>query len=147
MDADIIVRLTGDCPLHDPEVVDHVVGKFLSLAPPAPYLSNALERTYPVGLDTEVFTRAALDEAAANADTDHEREHVCPYFYRPGSTVAHDKLHSDFSHLRWTLDTQADYQLIRTIFERLYPNKPAFSWHDVLALVTREPELLRVNVT
>src|SRR5690606_26586744 len=113
--AEIVVRLTGDCPLHDPEVIDHVVGAFLAPGRTAPYLTNARERTDPVGLDTEVFERTALDEAARLATEPFEREHVIPYFFRAGAEVLHDKLPSDFSHLRWTLDTVADYALIREI--------------------------------
>ncbi len=143
--ASVVVRLTGDCPLHDPQVIDEIVGEFLAPGRTAPLFTNARDRTYPVGLDTEVFEAAALHEAAAQAESPHAREHVTPHLYREGAEVVHVKLDADFSHLRWTLDTVEDYALIAAIFDALYPVKPTFGWLDVLALVTQRPELLTMN--
>lgn len=80
-DADVIVRITCDCPLIDPEVIDHVIG-LLAAEPPVDYCSNTLVRTYPIGMDTEVFTRAALARAHDEAVEPLEREHVTPYIYQ-----------------------------------------------------------------
>lgn len=144
--ADVVVRLTGDCPLHDPAVIDHVVGRFLKETPPSGYGNNTLRRTYPVGLDTEVMTFAALERAHREATSQHDREHVTPYLYRAPHEVLCVQLETDFSHLRWTLDTEADYQLIREVFRALWTQNSLFSWHDALDFVTRRPDLITFNV-
>ena len=143
--ADVIVRLTADCPMMDPALIDEAVER--RAAGGFDYLSNAGERTYPDGLDIEVFTRAALDEAAAKAHLPFQREHVTPYLrtdmyadvptgeFRVGGFAAP----ADFSHLRWTVDTPADLARVRAIVGGLPGN---YGWMDALALVTRRPELL-----
>jgi spore coat polysaccharide biosynthesis protein SpsF (cytidylyltransferase family) len=143
--ADVVVRLTGDCPLHDPGVIDEVVRHFLRAD--ADYVSNSLVPTYPDGLDVEVFSRTALDRAHREAQTPLQREHVTPYIHRfhdgPGPfRVEHHRGPADFSHLRWTVDEPADYEFVRQVFEALHPANPAFGWLDVVALVTRKPALL-----
>ncbi len=80
-EADVIVRITCDCPLIDPEVIDRVIEAF-EAAPPVDYCSNTLVRTFPIGMDTEVFTRAALERADSGATEPHEREHVTPHMYQ-----------------------------------------------------------------
>ncbi len=148
--ADVVVRLTGDCPLHDPDVIDETVGIMLSRLDEIDYASNSLQATYPDGLDVEVFTRAALDRAQREASTQLQREHVTPFIHRyqdgPGPfRVLHVHGRADFSHLRWTVDEPADYEFVRRIFDTLYPVRPDFGWLDVLALLTRQPELLTYN--
>ena len=113
-------------------------------------MCNSLQPTYPDGLDVEVFTSAALVRAEREATTALQREHVTPFIHRyhdgPGPfRVGHFKGPADFSHLRWTVDEPADYELVKEIFEALYPNKPEFGWMDVLALVTRRPDLIIKN--
>jgi spore coat polysaccharide biosynthesis protein SpsF (cytidylyltransferase family) len=146
--AEGIVRLTGDCPLHDPTVIDAVVECFLKNPKEYEYVSNVLPPTYPDGLDAEVFAFESLDQAYQKATTAMDVEHVTPYI-RQGA-LARGRLGNvsapaDFSHLRWTLDEKEDLELIRGIFEDLYPLKPDFGWLDVLAWQTREPNRFKVN--
>ncbi len=146
--ADAVVRLTGDCPLVDPEIVDNVVARFLK--GDVDFVSNTLTRTYPDGLDVEVFSRAALERADREARDPFLRMHVTPYIHGrlkdrlPWGqfTTAQVINPNDFSHLRWTLDEPEDL----AFFRRLLPGLPKdFGWLDVIALLTREPGLLRIN--
>ena len=143
-DADAVVRITADCPLIDPQVVDETIQVFQ--AEQADYASNVIPRTYPRGLDTEVFTMEALAWAWLEAREPHQREHVTPYLYEHPETfkIASAIARANFGHHRWTLDTAEDLQLIRAIYSR-FDNRDDFSWRDVLALVEREPELTHLN--
>ncbi|MBN2124747.1 MAG: glycosyltransferase family protein [Deltaproteobacteria bacterium] len=146
--ADVLVRLTGDCPLHDPEVVDAVVDCFLKAGQGVNYVSNVLPPTYPDGLDVEVFRFSALERAYLEAESDFDREHVTPPIRKAAGRegrMANCFGPADFSHLRWTLDEPEDYELIRRIFEEMYPQKGNFGWLDVLAWQTRLPERLAIN--
>jgi len=142
-DADAVVRLTADCPLHDPALIDAAVDAFTAMG--CDYLSNTLDPTYPDGLDVEVFTAEALARADAEATLPHQREHVTPYLHGDGFTARSFSGAADFSHLRWTVDEPADLAFVREVYAALYPENPAFSWLDVLALVTSRPELGSVN--
>lgn len=147
--AEVVVRITSDCPLIDPDVIDKTVTAFLEAKPD--YASNALERTYPRGLDTEVMSFTALSRAWQEARKPYEREHVTPYIYEHPDKF---KLLSvtgaaDFSSHRWTVDTAEDLEFVRTIYARFKAN-PAFSGRefsgrDVLDLLEREPELPEIN--
>jgi len=143
-DADAVVRITSDCPLIDPQLVDETIQAFEKQQ--ADYASNVIPRTYPRGLDTEVFTAEALAWAWLEAREPHQREHVTPYFYEhPGTfKIAAAAGDADFSGYRWTLDTLEDLDLIRAIYLR-FDNRDDFSWRDVLDLMEREPELSRLN--
>jgi spore coat polysaccharide biosynthesis protein SpsF len=145
--AEIIVRVTADCPVIDPQVIDEVVQAFIREG--ADFAANRLpppwKRTYPIGLDTEVCSFAGLERAWKEAGLQFEREHVMPFFYRVEGrfkvvVIDHDP---DCGAYRWTVDTQEDLQLLREIFRRFADD--TFSWLDVLALVEREPELARIN--
>jgi len=142
--AGVVVRVTADCPLIDPEVVDRVVLAFLDARPD--YASNTLTRTWPRGLDAEVFPAAALARAHREARLPYEREHVTPYFYghperfRLQSVTGPGRL----AHHRWTVDTPDDLRLIRTIYARLGPDG-TFSWRDAARLFDREPALADLN--
>lgn len=139
--ADIVVRLTGDCPLAEPTVIDRVVAAFRDNG--VDYASNVLPPTYPDGLDVEVFSFAALDHAWREARLPSEREHVTPYLY------THDELFrrinvaadADLSALRWTVDNVDDLDFVRRIYGLLYPGNPAFGMQDVLDCLARHPEL------
>ena len=146
LDADVIVRITSDCPLIDPGLVDLVVASFESAFPPVAYASNALERTYPRGLDVEVFSRSALEHAAAEATLPHEREHVTPYLYQHPQRFSLLSVRNpvDCSGYRWTVDTEADLELVRAIYARLGHDR-AFGWHEVMHLLEREPRLAAIN--
>ena len=142
--AEVIVRVTSDCPLIDPELADETIRAFLSQ--PADYASNALERTYPRGVDTEVFTIAALERAWREAIKPYEREHVTPYMYEHPESfrLLSVRAERDYSAYRWTLDTPEDLKLIRAIYSR-FEGRDGFGWRDVLALMEREPELAELN--
>jgi spore coat polysaccharide biosynthesis protein SpsF len=142
--AGAVVRVTSDCPLIDPKLVDETIRVFRDNR--ADYASNVFPRTYPRGLDTEVFTSAALERAWREAREPSEREHVTPFFYEHPeifrlSSVSGDV---DHSHYRWTLDTPEDLELLRAIYSR-FDNHGDFSWQDVIALMEREPDLAELN--
>ena len=146
--AQNIVRLTGDCPLIDPEVIDHTVAEFHRAQ--VDFAANRLPepwgRTYPIGLDTEVCSFEALAKAWQLADQPHQREHVMPYLYEDEGRfrvllVNHDP---DYGHLRWTVDTPADLRAVREIFRR-FGGRNDFSWHEVLDLYQQDPELAEIN--
>ncbi|HSB91264.1 MAG TPA: glycosyltransferase family protein [Anaerolineales bacterium] len=147
--ADIIVRITGDCPLIDSELIDETVGAFQSATPPVDFACNRLswDRTYPIGTDTEVCSRKALDEAWREADQPHQREHVMPYLYEHPERFRMIQVRSSdpsLGGLRWTVDEADDLAFVRQVYARL-GGREDFSWREVLDLVRREPELARIN--
>lgn len=146
-DADIVVRLTADCPLADPDVIDLVIQRFRGAAPACDYATNAIPRSYPAGLDAECFSRAALETAAREATDAYDREHVTPFLYRNPdrftllSVVAGVNLAAE----RWTLDEPGDFELIRRVLEALYPANPKFRMADALALLDANPDWRALN--
>ena len=144
--ADVVVRVTSDCPLIEPEVVDKVIAAFSS--GDFDYASNSLQRTYPRGLDVEVMTFDALARAWRKAEAAYQRTHVTPYLYqnpdsfRLLSVTAGEGL--DFSHYRWTVDTPQDLELVRRLYAGL-GNRGDFHWTEVLELLRRSPELSEIN--
>ena len=145
--ADVVVRITSDCPLIAPEVVDECVEAFLASGGDADYASNGFKRTYPRGLDTEVFGVGALEAAYHEATTPAEREHVTPFIWGQPQRfrlldVVDAENHSD---LRWTVDTPEDFELVSKIYGALYPKNPTFSYHDVLRLLVEHPEWSELN--
>ena len=145
--ADVIVRLTGDCPLLDPNVIDKVVATYLQLYPKIDYVSNTLERTYPRGLDTEVFSLESLKIADREATTETEREHVTSFIYGHPERfkLSSVKGEGDTSRFRWTVDTPDDFRLIETLLKAIYPQNPNFTLDDLLFLVQRNPEWQKIN--
>jgi spore coat polysaccharide biosynthesis protein SpsF len=143
-EADIVVRLTADCPLIDPEVIDRTVAEFF--AGSFDYASNSLVRTYPRGLDTEVLTRTVLETAWQEARLPYERTHVTPFFYQHPERfrLLSVECEQNCGHLRWTLDTPEDLTLLQTIYSRLGGND-SFRWTEVLDLFQREPGLAEIN--
>jgi spore coat polysaccharide biosynthesis protein SpsF len=144
VNADVVVRITSDCPVIDPEVTDATVHAFLDRH--ADYASNVLVRTYPRGLDTEVMTVQALERAWRESNKPHQREHVTPYIYENPSEF---KLHgiendTDCSRHRWTVDTPEDLELLRAIYER-FGGRDDFGWREVLKLVESDPSLAEIN--
>ena len=146
--ADIIVRLTGDCPLIDPLLVDQTIQALIDTR--ADFACNRLPppltRSYPIGLDVEVCTFTALKRAWQEAVEKHDREHVLPYLYEvPGRFKVVQLDHNeDLGSLRWTLDTPEDLQFLRAIVQRLGDHND-FTWLDVLEVVRREPQLMQIN--
>lgn len=143
--AEIVVRITSDCPLIDPVVVDKVIGHFLNID--CDYCSNSLKRTYPRGLDTEVFSFDVLAKAWREAKKDYEREHVTPYILENPEKfkLINVSNNIDLSHLRWTLDTNEDFEFIKAVYQKIYPEKHIFFMDDILELLKREPELIDIN--
>lgn len=142
--AGIVVRITSDCPLIDPEITDKTIEAFAKAH--ADYASNGLERSYPRGLDTEVISIDALARAWREAREPYEREHVTPYIYEHPEKfkVMSVKGDEDHSSHRWTLDTPEDLELIRAIYARL-TDHPDFGWRDILSVLDREPGLAEIN--
>jgi len=143
--ADTVIRVTGDCPLHDPEVIDEVVEHFRASA--CDYCSGP--SNYPEGLDTEVFTFAALKESWEKAQLPSEREHVTVYIRNHPELFriapAWTSGEGNASALHWSVDTEADFTFVVAVYNELYPKNPRFGKDDVLALLARQPELLDIN--
>jgi spore coat polysaccharide biosynthesis protein SpsF len=163
--AEAVVRVTSDCPLIDPGLIDRVVRAFQRYGPD--YASNVLHRTYPRGLDTEVVSFAALERACRQAAEPYQRIHVTPYLYQhPGcfrllsvtrwavaaispSTMVRPAARSQqpptgAAQYRWTVDTQEDLDFVREVYRRL-GNDESFRWTEVLDLLARDPALAELN--
>jgi len=140
-----VVRLTADCPLADPEVIDATVECFL--AGGYDYATNALDRTFPIGLDVEAFRFRCLEDAHREARTPDEREHVTPFMYGQPQRyrVGQYRHGADLSDLRWTVDDAGDYAFVSAVYAELYSRNPAFGWRDVLSLLDARPDLRRVD--
>jgi spore coat polysaccharide biosynthesis protein SpsF len=143
-DADVVVRITSDCPLIDPGVIDRTIEAFRSQ--PCDYASNFLERrTFPRGLDTEVISRSALERAWRDDVDPAWREHVTPFIYRNPALFRLVAVSNavDESHHRWSVDTADDYDLVGRIYAAL--GRSDFTWRDALALVEAYPDWGRLN--
>jgi len=141
-----VVRLTGDCPLVDPELLDEIVSYCIQNH--LDYATNALEPTYPDGLDVEVFRFSALEEAWREARLPSQLEHVTPYINRQPDKfkIGHYKSKLDLSYLRWTVDEEEDFVLVKTIYENLYPKNPIFTTSDVLQFLDQNPQWKTYNL-
>lgn len=141
--ADIVVRITGDCPLVDPVLVDQVISKFK--CGQLDYISNSYPPTYPDGLDVEVCSFAALEQAVNQTNEPFDREHVTPYLRKPGlfrqGVYSNDE---DLSGLRWTVDERTDFEVITSVFQAFSPDIH-FTWQQVLELQHEQPALFAAN--
>lgn len=182
--AEAVVRITADCPLIDPGVIDQVVEAFFNWGKPSPltplpggegswagwdFAANRLpppwKRTFPIGLDVEVCTFAALERAWREATQPYHREHVMPYLYEEERSVHVSTLQSpshlppfppnffrvlqvdhdpDYGFYRWTVDTAEDLQFVRHVYAH-FDNRDSFSWMEVLEFVQRHPEIAQIN--
>lgn len=167
--ADIVVRITADCPVIDPGLIDETVRLLLddSLNALSEFdfaatrLPPPWKRTYPIGLDVEACTFATLHQAWQKADQPYQREHVMPYIYdgvtlQPqtpklhvgisahGYRIAILQYESDYGALRWAVDTAEDLTLMREIYAR-FDGRDDFGWEEILALWEREPQLGQIN--
>lgn len=141
--ADVIVRITGDCPLVDPELVDEVIRRFKSAG--VDYFSNVSPPTYPDGLDIEVFTFRALEQASLATIEPYDREHVTPYLRESAKFKTASMQHNqDLSALRWTVDEPADFAVIEKVFQHFHP-RTDFSWGEVLDLQRQQPDIFNIN--
>ncbi|MGE5370806.1 MAG: cytidylyltransferase domain-containing protein [Solirubrobacterales bacterium] len=143
--ADLVVRITSDCPLIDPVITDSVIDAYSRGA--YSYVSNIGERSFPRGLDTEVFSFAALETAWRDARLPDEREHVTPFIRNHPERFPAFNLASpiDCSRYRWTLDTSDDWAFIKAIYQRLYQGNSYFEYEAVLRLLEQHPELAGLN--
>ncbi len=146
-DAATVVRLTSDCPLMDPALIDEAVNRFATAQPGCDYLSNMLEPSFPYGLAVEVMTADALLQASTEAHDPQEREHVTPFIYwRPQRfRLQSFTTTPSLSHHRWTVDTPEDFELVSRIISALYPQHPHFTVQDVLELLQRYPQWVKIN--
>jgi len=141
--AEVVVRITGDCPLVDPQLVDDCILHFLQAD--VDYLSNTSPPTYPDGLDVEVVRLDALRRALQESTLPFDHEHVTPYVRESGLfTTATYSHHENLSGLRWTVDDPEDFEVITQVFEHFAP-EIHFPWQDVLALSQSQPDLFAAN--
>jgi len=143
--ADHIVRITADCPLIDPGVIDAVIQRYRESK--ADYCANTLKETFPDGQDVEVFSFNALKIAWQNARLASEREHVTPYIRKHTEQfkLASFENPTDLSAKRWTLDEEKDFIVIKNILEALYPKNPLFTMDDVLKYLSENSDIEKIN--
>ena len=147
VDAELIVETSGDCALIDPGVIDQLIATFKCNS--VDYCSNTLFRTYPRGMDAQIFPVAVLAQVAELTEDPPDREHVSLYIYEHPErfrllNVA-SGLASEVADLRLTVDTPEDFDLVRLVYEELYPGNPEFNLSDMLDLFRRRPELRVIN--
>ena len=145
--ADVVMRITSDCPLIDPRVAAEVLA--LRIRENVDYACNNMPATWPLGLDCDALTFAWLDRAAREAKTPYDREHVTPYIRNhPESRKANFPCpESGVVQHRWTLDTQADLDFMRVLFPRLPPGPAGWDWRAPLALIAADPTLAHVDTS
>lgn len=142
--AEVVVRITADCPVIDPEVVDSVVAGFQA----GDYDLYSLAGEFPNGLDCAVLRRSALETAWREASLRSDREHVGPYIRRHPHRfkIGRHEIFKGLGHMRWTVDERRDYELLQEIYARLYvPGNAPFLTADILKLLEREPALVDIN--
>ena len=142
---DFIIRLTGDCPLFDHSLADELIDFFLKGG--YDYASNTIEPTYPDGLDIEIMKFSALETTWKEAVLPSDREHVTPYIRKNADKfkLGCMKYDVDLSYMRWTVDEPEDYLFITQVFSALYPEKPDFSWNEVLEFIKANPAIADLN--
>jgi len=148
--ADVVVKIPSDCPLIDPAIIDKVIGYFLEHKGLFDYVSNLHPASYPDGNDVEIMTMDALSDAWRNATRNLEREHTTPYLWENPDkfNIGNVKMDKDIDYSmshRWTIDYPEDYEFIKAVYDALYPNNPTFGMNDVLDLLHKQPELMKIN--
>lgn len=141
--AKTIVRITSDCPLIDPALVDRAIEKFNE----GGYDHVSIDSSYPDGLDAEVFSFSALEKAHTEATLASEREHVTPYIWKNTHIFRLGKIKSetDLSAMRWTVDDSKDFDLVTRIYEGINAGERVFHMEEVLAFLRKKPEVLKLN--
>ena len=146
-DVDTLVRITSDCPLIDPQVIDEIIKYYndndYTLVTNAG--SDLEKRTYPRGLDTEVFSFNVLEEAFNKAEKKYQREHVTPYIYENYDDIFYYKNDKDLSNYRLTLDTKEDYKLIKAVYDNLYDEQHDFYLNEIIKFLVRNPDIAEIN--
>lgn len=140
-----VVRLTGDCPLTDPMLIDELIEFYL--ARKCDYASNCQEPTLPDGLDAEIFSFETLAQTWQEAKLPSHLEHVTQFMNSQPQrfTIASYKYHQDLSRYRWVVDEPEDLEFVRKIYEKLYPSNPEFGTQDIVALLKRNKKLVEIN--
>lgn len=142
--ADIVVRITGDCPLTDPDIIDAVIKQHIEEK--NTYTSNVEKTTFPDGLDVEVINFTALEDAWKNASKLSDLEHVTPYIRQQSDIKkGHYLAEHDYSSYRWTVDEPEDFTFVALIYEKLGIHGQYFSSEDIYRLLKKEPDLLKIN--
>lgn len=144
--ADLIVRITSDCPLIDYRIMDSMIEAYLQ-DPSMDYLSNTVERTFPRGLDVEIFRYGLLEKAFYDAKENYQREHVTPYIWKNPHLfkICQFKNAKDSSDLRWTLDTEEDFRLISEIYKTLDNGHDYFGYNEIIKQYPFHPEWMTIN--
>ncbi len=145
--ADVVVRITGDCPLIDPRITDTVISAYMNNTVDYAGASNTIKRSYPRGLDTEVISFSSLEKCHRLADKPYEREHVTIFLYEHPDefrmySVENDR---DFSSLRWTVDEEEDLRLVTDIYKRLFKKDNIFYMEDIIRILEKEFALNEIN--
>lgn len=145
--ADVVVRITGDCPLADFEVIDRVINDYVSNYPAFDYVCNGQPPTFPDGLDVEVFSFKALEKAWQEAHLASEREHVTPFIWKQPELfkIGNISNDSDLSSVRWTLDTEEDFKLISLIVTEMQKEKTYPHFKKILEIFYEHPEWKAIN--
>lgn len=144
--ADVVVRVTSDCPCIDFKITEEIIEFYLNNIDKYDYLSNTIDRTYPRGLDTEIFNFNVLEEAFKYAEKEYEREHVTPYIWSNNKyKLKQYKAKNDNSDIRLTLDTEEDLELITEVYKNLYENNEFFTLNNILDLFDKKPYLKKIN--
>lgn len=144
---DVIIRITSDCPLLDPALVDKMLKRFLASKSGIDYMSNTQRRTYPRGLDVEIITFEVLEKLSRLANEGRQREHVTAYIHQHPELFKLDSVEQkkDLSHLRWTVDEKKDLEFVKEIYKRLYKKNRVFLQGDILKALKEEPYLSEIN--
>lgn len=147
--ADIIIRITSDCPVIDPVIIDNMIEEFVKINKneKLDYLSNSIVRTFPRGLDAEIFSFEALEKSYNEAELQYEREHVTPYIYQHPElfSIKNYAGSNDYSSHRWTVDTPEDFSLIEKVYNELYKTGEVFLLEDIIKLFEKNPDWLKIN--
>lgn len=145
--ADIVVRITSDCPLIDPKIIDKMIVYFESRVPSIDYLSNSIIETFPRGFDVEIFSFEVLEQSYKNADLDYEKEHVTPYIYmnKDKFKIKNYSSDEDYSKYRLTLDTIEDYLVISKIYNDLYKENEIFYYDEIIEYLNKNPSIVEIN--
>jgi len=143
--ADVIVRITADDPFKDPVIIDKVISMVINDS--LDFGFNNSPATFPEGLDVEVFTFESLERAFNQSRSEYEQEHVTQFMYRNSSMFKMKNFthKSDLSHFRWTIDTAADFEMVKRVYESLYKEERVFCYEDILSLLDQYPEISLIN--
>lgn len=144
-----IIRITSDCPLIDPKIIDNMIRYFNNENEKyrLDYLSNSLKETFPRGFDVEIFTFNSLKEAYENATLEYEKEHVTPYIYlnQDKFTIKNYYNSNKYQNYRLTLDTYEDYLVIKNIYDNIYKEDRMFFYEDIISYLNQYPEIANIN--